>query len=92
MSCYLTQTPCTVKYSSVVIHETVCIVPTMVTLHVLEVKAVDVLNVYVTALDREYIRKMLGKEFWDDFGISIIMVRTVYKLKSNGAAFRECLA
>ena len=51
-----------ITYSCEVRKETVHTALTMVLLHYLEVNAADVLNAYVTALNREKILTVLGPE------------------------------
>ena len=58
----------------------------------LEVEAVDVLNTYVIAPNREKIWTVLGLEFGDSAGKSVMIVRALYGLKSAGASFRAHLA
>eukprot|EP00804_Cyclotella_cryptica_P020242 CCRYP_010924-RA/>CCRYP_010924-RA protein AED:0.27 eAED:0.27 QI:0/0/0/1/1/1/2/0/495 len=57
-----------------------------------DIWAADVLNAYITMPCREKIWTTLGKEFGDDCGKKAIVVRALYGLKSNGAAFRAHLA
>ena len=75
---HVTLTWDTITYSSVVTRETVHIVHTMAEFHALEVKAVDVLNAYVTAPSREKIWTGLDSEVGDNAGKSAIIVRALY--------------
>ena len=76
-----------ITYSSIVTRETVHIALTMVVLHNLVVKAEDVLNIYVMALNREKIWAVLGSEVGDYAGKSSMIVRALHSLKSVGASF-----
>ena len=80
----------TITYLGVAIIETMCITIT-VAWHDLKVKAADILNAYVTALNREKIWTELGPEFGDDASRPVIIVRALYSLKSAGALFRAHL-
>ena len=72
-------------YSSVVTRETVCIALTMALLHDLKVKAVNLLNAYVTAPNRKNLWTVLGSKFEDNDGKSAIIVRAIYSLKRADA-------
>ena len=80
-----------VIYASVVLRETVCIALTIAALNDLEVKCGDVLNSYITAPVKEKIWTYLGPEHGEDEVKKSIIVRALYGLKSNGAAFRAHL-
>ena len=84
----MTHMPDTITYSSVVAREIV----TMVALHDLEVKTAEVLKAFVMASNHEKIWTILGPEFEDDAGKSVIIVGVLYGLKSVGALFRAHLA
>ena len=64
----MTHAPVTIISSSVVTRETMHIALTMAALHDLEVKASDLLNVYVLAPNREKIWTVLSPKFGDDAG------------------------
>ena len=85
----MTHTPDVITYSS---GETVCTALIMAVLHDLEVKAAKVLNAYMIASNRELIWTILGPEFGDDAGKSVIIIRVLYGLKSADALFRSHLA
>ena len=89
----MTHTTDAITYSSVVTRETVCIAFTMAV--PLEVKAVDILNAYVMAPNRERIWTVLGAEFGEDTGKSTIIVRVLYCLTSASASckahFAQCM-
>jgi hypothetical protein len=56
------------------------------------VKAADIENAYLTAPVNEKIWCTLGSEFGSEAGKRAIVVRSLYGLKSAGAAFRNHLA
>ncbi len=64
----------------------------MAALNDLNVKVGDVLNAYITAPITEKVWTVLGLEFGTDAGKSAVIVRTLYGLKSAGAAFCAHLA
>ena len=65
---------------------------TIATLNNLDILACDIHNAYLTAQCREKIWTRTGPEFGSESGCIIIVVRTLYGLKSSGAAFRLLLA
>ena len=89
---HMTDVPPTITYASVVSRETVRIALTIAALNDLEVKVADILNAYVTAPVQEKIWTVLGPEFGEDQGKKAVLVRSLYGLKSSGAAFRNHLA
>ena len=84
---HMTKAPATITYASVVSRETVRIALLMAALNDLNVKVGDVLNAYITAPITEKVWTVLGPEFGTDAGKNAIIVRTLYGLKSAGAAF-----
>ena len=88
----MTHTPDTITYSSVVTRETVHIALTMALLHDLEVKAAGVLNASVSAPNHGKIWTVLCPKFGGNAGMSAILVRALYGLKSAGASFMAHLA
>jgi hypothetical protein len=88
----MTKAPTTITYASVVSRETTCFALLMAALNDLDVKVGDVLNAYITALITKKVWIVLGHEFGIDAGKNAIIVRTLYGLKSAGAAFRKHLA
>jgi hypothetical protein len=88
----MTKAPATITYASVVSRETVCITLLMAALNDLYVKVEDVLSAYITAPITKKVWTVLGPEFGIDAGKSAIIVRTLYGLKSAGAAFHAHLA
>ena len=93
---HMTSAPATTTYASVVTRETVRLALMLAALNDLEVKVGDVLNAYITAPVKEKIWTTLGAEFGEDAGSKAIVVRSLYGLKSSGAAFRahlgECMS
>jgi hypothetical protein len=89
---HMTGAPTIMTYASVVSRETVRIALTIAALNDLEVKAADILNAYISAPIKEKVWCALGPEFGPDAGKSANIVRTLYGLKSAGAAFHAHLA
>ena len=83
--------PPTITYTSVVSLETVRLELTIDPLNGLQVKAVDIMNAYVTAPITENIWTVLGPDFGSDSGKKAVMICALYGLKSSGAAFRNNL-
>ncbi len=69
-----------------------CLALTIGSLNDHEVKVGDVLNAYITAPVKEKVWTILRPKFGHDAGRSAIIVRTLYGLKSAGAAFQAHLA
>ena len=88
---HMTGAPMTMTYISVVSHETVCLALILAALNDLKVKALDILNAYVSALIKEKVWCGLGPEFGPNAGKSAIIVCALYGLKSTGAAFHAHL-
>ena len=89
---YMTDTPPSITYSSVVSRDSVRIAFTIAALNNLKVLGCDIQNAYLTAPVREKIWTKAGAEFGDDQGKIMLVVRALYGLKSSGAAFRAFLA
>ena len=87
-----TVTPAALTYASVVSRDSVRIALTIAALNDLDIMSADIQNAYLTAKCREKIFTIEGPEFGSDQGKIFIIVRTLYGLKSSGAAFRELLA
>ncbi len=81
--------PPTKTYASIVSCETACIALTMAALNALKVMATYIINMYITAPNKEKIWMLLGPEFGKDKGLTTIVVRALYRLKSASAAFRS---
>ena len=84
---HMTTDPAAATYAGVVSRETFCIALILADLNDLEVKCKDVLNAYITAPVKEKIWTYLGPEHGYDEGKKAIIVRSLYGLKSSGAAF-----
>jgi hypothetical protein len=65
---------------------------TLAVLNDLDIKMADIENAYLTAPINEKVWTVLGPEFGDDAGKRALILRTLYGLKSAGAAFRNQLA
>ena len=89
---HMTKAPASLTYSSVVSRESVRIALTLASLNALQVMSSDIENAYLTAPAAEKIWTILGHEFGEDAGKRAIIVRSLYGLKSAGAAFRNHLA
>ena len=89
---HTTKTPSTVTYSSVVYRDSLRIMLMIAALDYLDLQAADIKNDYLTAPFREKIWTRAGPEFGMDEGNLFIGVRSLYGLKSSGAAFSSFLA
>jgi hypothetical protein len=89
---HTTDTPHAMTYASVVSSESVMMSPTLADLNDLDVKLADIENAYLTAPITEKVWNVLGPEFGDDAGKRALIVRALYGLKSDCAAFRNHLA
>ena len=87
-----TDAPASMTYASVVSRESVRIALTLAALNDLEVKTGDIQNAYLTAPATEKVWTVCGPEFGADEGRKALIVRSLYGLKSAGAAFRQHLA
>ena len=81
-----------VTYSSTVSRDLVRIMLMIAALNDLDLQAADIKNAYLTAPCREKIWTRAVPEFEMDEGKVFIMVRSLYGLKSSGAAFGAFLA
>ena len=84
---HMTKVPATVTYASVVSRESVQIALTLAALNGLQVKTADIENAYLTAPINKKIWCTLGPEFGSDTGKQAIVIQSLYRLKSAGAAF-----
>jgi hypothetical protein len=90
---HMTETPASMTYASVVFRDSVRIALTIAALNELEVMAGDIQNGYLTAPCKEKITITCGPEFGEDEEKTAEeIVRTLYGLKSSGAAYGEHLA
>jgi hypothetical protein len=78
--------------ASVVSRESVRIALTLAAFNDLDVKMDDIENDYLTAPITEKVWTVLGPECGDDARKRTLIVRALYGLKSDGAAFRNHLA
>ena len=88
----MTKAPATITYASAVSRETVRIALMIAALNDLEMKLGDILNAYIQAPVTEKVWTTLGPEFGKGAGKTAVIVRALYGLKSEGAAFRSHLA
>jgi hypothetical protein len=92
---HTTDTPHAMTYASVVSSESVRValnLEALNDLNDLDVKMADIENSYLTASLTDKVWTVLGPEFGDDNGKRALIVRSLYGLKSSGAAFRNHLA
>ena len=84
---HMTKAPAVMTYASVISRETVHFALTIAALNDLEVKASDVQNAYLTTPCAERIYTRLGPESGPDKHKLVVIVCTLYGLKSAGASF-----
>jgi hypothetical protein len=89
---HTSDTPHAMTYAIVVSRESVIIAINLAALNDLDFKMADIENTYLTAPITEKVWTMIGPEFGDDAGKRALIVRSLYGLKSAGAAFRNNLA
>jgi hypothetical protein len=89
---HTTDTPHAMTYASCVSRESVIVALTLAALNDLDVKMADIENAYLMAPITENVWTVLGPEFGYDAGKRALIVRALYGLKSDGAAFRNHLA
>jgi hypothetical protein len=90
---HLTDPPASITYASVVSTESVRIAFTIAALNDLDVQAADIQNAYLTSPCDEKVCTVLGPEFGPELeGKRAIIIRSLYGLKSSGAAYRYHLA
>jgi hypothetical protein len=90
--CHTTDTPHAMINASVVSRESVRIALTLAALNDLDVQMADIENSYLSAPITEKVWNVLGQEFGDDAGKCALIVRALYGLKFDGAAFSNQLA
>jgi Reverse transcriptase (RNA-dependent DNA polymerase) len=88
----MTKAPASITYSSVVSRESVCIAFLITALNGLEVRSADVGNAYLNADCREKVWMTAGPEFGSNEGKKVLIVRSLYGLKSSGTAWHAHLA
>ena len=90
---HVTKPPTSLTYTSVVSRESVCIAFLLAALNGLDILAGDVGNAYLNAPCNEKIFTVCGPEFGPDHvGKVAVIVRSLYGLKSSGAAWRSHMA
>jgi len=89
---HTTESPASLKYSSVVSRDSVRIALLIAALNDLDVQACDVTNAYLNAPCREKIWFEEGAECGEDRGKVRIIKRALYGLRWSGAAWRIMLA
>ena len=89
---HTTTAPSSMTYSSVMSHDSIRLAFLIAALNDLDIMSCDLENAYLNAPCREKIWFEGGIECGEDHGKVCIMVRSLYGLKSAGAAFRSSLA
>jgi hypothetical protein len=89
---HTTEAPSSLTYSSVVSRDSVRIAFLIAALNDLDIMSCDLENAYLNATCREKIWFKGGLECGEDQGKVCVIVRSLYGLKSAGAAFRATLA
>ena len=89
---HTTEAPSSITYSSVVSRDSIRIAFLIAALNDLDIMSCDLENAYLNAPCREKIWFEGGLECGEDKGKVCVIVRSLYGLKSAGAAFRAALA
>jgi Reverse transcriptase (RNA-dependent DNA polymerase). len=91
---HMTEAPSSLTYSSVVSRDSVHLAFLIVALNDLEILCTDVGNAYLNAPCKEKIWTVLvGIEFFgSEAGLTMIIVRALYRLKTSGASWAAMLA
>jgi hypothetical protein len=89
---HTTTAPSSLTYSSVVSRDSICLAFLIAALNDLDIMSCDLENAYLNAPCQEKIWFEGGIECGEDYGKVCIVVRSLYELKSAGAAFRSSLA
>jgi hypothetical protein len=89
---HTTEAPSSLTYSSVVSRDSIRIAFLIAALNDLDIMSCDLENAYLNAPCREKIWFEGGLECGEDKGKVCVIVRSLYGLKSAGAAFRAALA
>ena len=87
-----TGVPAAITYSTVVSRDSVRIILLIAALNDLEINGADVQNAFLSAPNLEKNWMTAGSEFGAEQGITFIVVRALYGLKSAAAAFRKFMA
>jgi len=88
----MTSTPTELTYSSVVSRDSIHICFPIATHNNLDIQMTDVGNAYLNATTKEKWYAIAGKDFGEDEGKAVLIVRALYGLKSSGAAWHAHLA
>jgi hypothetical protein len=88
---HTTDTPHAMIYAGVVSRESLRISLTLSALNDLDVRMADIENAYLTSPLTDKVWTVLGPEFGDDAGKRALLVRSLYGMKSAGAALRNHL-
>jgi hypothetical protein len=89
---HTTTAPSSMTYSSVVSRDSIRLAFTIAALNGIDIMSCDLENAYLNAPCREKIWFEGGIECGEDHGKVCVLVRSLYGLKSAGAAFRSSLA
>ena len=89
---HVTDPPTTEVYSSVVARDSVRIMFLIAQLNNLELMMTDIGNAYLNAKTKEKIWTVAGPEFGTMQGRPLVVIKSLYGLKSSGARFHEHLA
>jgi hypothetical protein len=84
-----TEEPKEMIFSSVVSRDSVRIAFLYVALNDLNVMACDIQNAYLYATTKEEVYTIAGREFGENAGRPVLIVRALYGLRSSGARFRD---
>jgi hypothetical protein len=79
-------------YSSVVSRGSVCLAFMVAALNDFAIIAADIGNAYLKAPTYEKVYYIAGKEFGEDEGKVIVIIRAFYGIKSSGAACHSYFA
>jgi hypothetical protein len=89
---HTTTAPSSMMYSSVVSRDSICLAFLTAALNDLDIMSCDLENAYLNAPCRKKIWFEGGIECGEDHGKVCVVVRSLYGLKSAGAAFHSSLA
>ena len=81
--------PASLKYLSVISHDSMRIYFVIVALNGLDILAADIGNTYLNSLCHEKIYFTDGAEFGNQKGDNVVVVRALYGLKSSGFYWRS---
>jgi hypothetical protein len=87
-----TQSPASITYSTAVSRDSVRIILTIAVLNDLEVLGADVQNAFLRAPNKEKVWLQADSEFGAEQGKNLLIVQSLYGLKSASASFRAHMA